>query len=194
MRRTLCHGVFQTGLGWMAVAASAEGLAAVTLPQTSPERATEQLGDAAASAERADGSFEDLANRLRDYFLGGPQTFPDDLDLSTGTPFQQAVWRTARSIPHGETRSYGWIAAAIDRPRAVRAVGQAMASNPLAIIIPCHRVVAGDGGLGGFGGGLDMKRRLLLIESAVAGRQTPSWPVNSVSSRHCCDAATNPST
>ena len=107
---------------------------------------------------------------MRDYFRGGRQTFPDDLDLSEGTPFQQAVWRTARSIPYGETRSYGWIAAAIDRPRAARAVGQAMGSNPLAIIIPCHRVVAGDGGLGGFGGGLDIKRRLLLMESAGDGR------------------------
>ena len=154
----------------MAVSASNEGLTAVTLPQSSPQRALEQLGDMAAGAagaalaERADSDFDDLANRFRDYFRGGRQTFADDLDLSAGTPFQQAVWRTARTIPYGETRSYGWIATTIGRPKAARAVGQAMGSNPLAIVIPCHRVVAGDGGLGGFGGGLDMKRRLLGSE------------------------------
>ena len=169
MRQTPRHGVFETDMGWVAVRSSYDGLTDVTLPQSSIQRAIEQLGDAAA-AERSDGRFDDLANRLRDYFRGGRQTFPDDLDLSEGTPVQQAVWRTARSIPYGETRSYGWIAAAIDRPRAARAVGQAMGSNPLAIIIPCHRVVAGDGGLGGFGGGLDIKRRLLLMESAGDGR------------------------
>ncbi|MGR3295469.1 MAG: methylated-DNA--[protein]-cysteine S-methyltransferase [Candidatus Bathyanammoxibius sp.] len=167
MGQTLRHGVFQTDLGWIAIAVSAKGLTAVTLPQSSPERAVEQLGETAASAERADGRFEDLADRFRDYYRGGRQTFPDDVDLSRGTPFQQAVWLTARSIPYGETRSYGWIASAIGRPRAARAVGQAMGSNPLAIVVPCHRVVAGDGGLGGFGGGLEMKRRLLEIEGRL---------------------------
>lgn len=176
MDRKPSYGVFQTDLGWIAVQGSSNGLTDATLPQSSPQRAVEQLGDAVASAgaetgaeaERSDSRFDDLADRFRDYFRGGRQTFPDDLDLSSGTAFQQAVWRTARSIPYGETRSYGWIAAVIGRPRAARAVGQAMGSNPLAIIIPCHRVVAGDGGLGGFGGGLDMKRRLLLMESGGA--------------------------
>ncbi len=175
MDRRPSYGVFQTDLGWMAVLGSGDGLTGATLPQSSPQRAIEQLGDAVASAgaetgaeaERSDSRFDDLADRFRDYFRGGRQTFPDDLDLSSGTPFQQAVWRTARSIPYGETRSYGWIAATIGRPRAARAVGQAMGSNPLGIIIPCHRVVAGDGGLGGFGGGLDMKRRLLGIEKGL---------------------------
>ena len=155
----------------MAAAASAAGLTDITLPQSSPQGAIEQLGGTAAGAagaalaERRDGLFEDLAKRFRDYFRGGRQTFPDDLDLSAGTPFQQDVWLTARSIPYGETRSYGWIAATISRPLAARAVGQAMGKNPLAIIIPCHRVVASGGGLGGFGGGLDMKRRLLGLEA-----------------------------
>ncbi len=171
MDRRPSYGVFQTDLGWIAVVGSDDGLTETTLPQSSPQQAIEQLGDATAGAERSDSRFDDLANRFRDYFRGGRQTFPDDLDLSSGTPFQQAVWRTARSIPYGETRSYGWIAAAIGRPRAARAVGQAMGSNPLGIIIPCHRVVAGDGGLGGFGGGLDMKRRLLGIEGSGAGRR-----------------------
>ncbi len=170
MVRKLLYGVIQTDSGWIALAASDEGLTDATLPQSSPERAIEQLGND-ANGERSDDSFDDLADRFRDYFRGGRQTFPDNLDLSAGTPFQQAVWRTARSIPYGETRSYGWIATVIGRPKASRAVGQAMGSNPLAILIPCHRVVAGDGGLGGFGGGLDMKRQLLMIESTVAGSQ-----------------------
>ncbi len=172
MDRRLRYGVIQTDSGWIALAASHEGLTDATLPQSTPQRAIEQLGDN-AGAERSDDSFDDLANRFRDYFRGTRQTFPDGLDLSSGTPFQQDVWRTARSIPYGETRSYGWIAAVIGRPKASRAVGQAMGRNPLAIIIPCHRVLAGDGGLGGFGGGLNMKRRLLMIESTVAGSQDP---------------------
>jgi len=95
-------------------------------------------------------------------------SFSDGLDLDQGTPFQRRVWRTLLDIPRGETRSYSWVAEQIGRPDAARAVGQAVGANPLAIVVPCHRVVASDGGLGGYGGGLALKETLLQIEGARA--------------------------
>ena len=90
--------------------------------------------------------------------------FDVNLDLSAGTSFQRRVWETALRIPYGTVQSYGWIAGEIDNPNAMRAVGGAMGANPLAIIVPCHRVVRSDGGLGGYAGGLDWKRKLLAME------------------------------
>jgi O-6-methylguanine DNA methyltransferase len=86
------------------------------------------------------------------------------LDLTRGTPFQQAVWQAMTAIPAGETRTYGELARAIGRPRAGRAVGQACGANPVPVLVPCHRVLAVGGRLGGFSGGLDWKRRLLARE------------------------------
>jgi O-6-methylguanine DNA methyltransferase len=86
------------------------------------------------------------------------------LDLSGGTEFQQAVWRELRKISPGKTRSYGEVAQAIGKPKAVRAVGDACGANPVPVLVPCHRVLAARGKIGGFGGGLDWKRRLLARE------------------------------
>jgi O-6-methylguanine DNA methyltransferase len=87
--------------------------------------------------------------------------------LTNCPPFFGAAWQACRRIPPGETRSYAWLAAAAGRPRAVRAAGQAMARNPWALIIPCHRVIGSDGGLHGYGaGGLKVKARLLEMERA----------------------------
>ncbi len=106
--------------------------------------------------------------RLRAYFTGRKVEFPDTLDLSVATDFQREVWDATRLIPYGETRSYTWVAEQIKKPRAVRAVGQALGRNPLPVIVPCHRVLTSNGGLGGFSGGLEMKRFLLRLE-ATAG-------------------------
>jgi len=92
-------------------------------------------------------------------------TFPDRLDLSGATPFQRMVWEATRLIPYGETRSYAWVAGQVNKPGAARAVGQALGRNPLPIIIPCHRVIRGDGSLGGFSNGLEVKERLLHLEN-----------------------------
>lgn len=92
-----------------------------------------------------------------------PKTLPP-LDLSSGTRFQQAVWRALRRIAPGRTRSYAEVAHAIGRVRAMRAVGGACGANPIPVFIPCHRVIAADGGLGGFSSGLDWKRKLLARE------------------------------
>jgi AraC family transcriptional regulator, regulatory protein of adaptative response / methylated-DNA-[protein]-cysteine methyltransferase len=115
-----------------------------------------------------------LAAQLDAYFAGDLETF--DVPLAApGSPFQEAVWREIAAIPHGETLSYGEIARRIGRPGAVRAVGRATGDNRLAILVPCHRVVGGDGRLTGYGGGLWRKRRLLELErSARSSAAKPS--------------------
>jgi methylated-DNA-[protein]-cysteine S-methyltransferase len=137
----------------------------LVLPQPTREAALKLAGTAPESDEKA-APLPELAERLRRYFDGQPVEFIDELDISSGTPFQQRVWQAARRIPWGETRSYQWIASEIGQPKAARAVGQALGRNPLPVIIPCHRVLASNGKLGGFSGGLEIKRRLLSLEGA----------------------------
>jgi methylated-DNA-[protein]-cysteine S-methyltransferase len=111
---------------------------------------------------------EGLEERLRSdfqaYFAGKEVKFDYPLHLDEFTPFQRAVWAAMRTIPYGETRSYQWIARRIGKPRATRAVGNACGRNPLLIVQPCHRVVGSNGELGGFSGGLDLKKALLKLE------------------------------
>ncbi|MEY5100989.1 MAG: hypothetical protein RJA36_3708 [Pseudomonadota bacterium] len=106
--------------------------------------------------------------QLQAYFDGRRRDFELPLDCSRGTDFQQAVWRALAAIPCGSTVSYGQLAQAIGRPRAVRAVGAAVGRNPLGIILPCHRVVGEDGALTGYTGGLARKTFLLQLEQAQA--------------------------
>ncbi len=104
-------------------------------------------------------------SQLDEYFRGERKQF--DLPLKpAGTPFQQQVWQALRKIPYGETRTYGEIAAAIGNPRACRAVGMANHCNPIAIVIPCHRVIGTNGSLTGYAGGFDIKQKLLELEGA----------------------------
>jgi methylated-DNA-[protein]-cysteine S-methyltransferase len=98
------------------------------------------------------------------YFAGDMDAFVDIEVVTNGTEFQEAVWAALRGIPPRQTRTYGQIAARIGRPAAVRAVGLANGANPVAIVVPCHRVIGADGGLTGYGGGLDRKRWLLAHE------------------------------
>ena len=107
-------------------------------------------------------------DELEEYFAGKRRKFTFPLDLR-GTDFQLACWRALLSIPYGETRSYADIARVVGKPNAFRAVGMANNRNPVAIVVPCHRVIASDGTLCGYGGGLDVKRRLLELEGALTG-------------------------
>lgn len=107
--------------------------------------------------------FKDVLAQLEAYFKGQRKTFTLDLD-ARGTEFQKKVWQELVQIPYGQTISYGELAARIGNPKACRAVGMANAKNPIAIIVPCHRVIGKDGSLTGFGGGLDIKARLLELE------------------------------
>jgi O-6-methylguanine DNA methyltransferase len=106
------------------------------------------------------------------YFAGEPVDFTCVIRLDGVADFHRQVYEAARRIPYGHTISYGGLAAMAGSPKAARAVGQAMARNPIGIVIPCHRVIAADGGLGGFGPGLDVKRRLLELEGALVKPET----------------------
>ncbi len=114
------------------------------------------------------GSWNDgIMAELDAYFAGDLREFSVPLDLR-GTEFQRQVWELLLPIPYGETRSYGQIASALGRPRASRAVGQAIGTNPVAIIVPCHRVIGAGGGLVGYGGGLHRKQALLELEAPAS--------------------------
>jgi methylated-DNA-[protein]-cysteine S-methyltransferase len=115
--------------------------------------------------ERADSAYGSAREQLAGYFAGERTSF--DLELApVGTPFQQRVWQELGRIGYGETASYGEIAARIGRPSAVRAIGMANGRNPISIVVPCHRVIAGNGALTGYAGGLTAKRWLLDHERA----------------------------
>jgi methylated-DNA-[protein]-cysteine S-methyltransferase len=105
----------------------------------------------------------EILAQLREYLRGDRQAFTLPLDLR-GTPFQVSVWEALREIPYGTLQTYGDIARHVDRPSATRAVGQAVGANPVALVIPCHRVVGSSGGLVGYRGGLPLKERLLALE------------------------------
>jgi O-6-methylguanine DNA methyltransferase len=167
MRSCVCN----TKLGWVGLAFSKKGLRAATLPQTSANAAEEELRRRGAGEPIDATEAGDWPQLLRRYASGEPVSLSDEVDLEQGTPFQRRVWQTLLEIPRGETRSYRWVAEQIGRPEAARAVGQAVGANPLAIVVPCHRVVASDGGLGGYGGGLALKETLLRIEGARAGSE-----------------------
>lgn len=111
--------------------------------------------------------FASWARQLGEYFAGGRKRFDGDIAMA-GTDFQRRVWTELRRIPYGRTASYGDIAQRIGCPRAVRAVGLANKRNPIAIVVPCHRVIGADGSLTGYGGGLERKRFLLRLEACGA--------------------------
>jgi len=166
MAGELKYLIFNTDRGWVGVLGSNSGLLRTTLPQPSAQEAEPLLGDRVKGAIRSENFFADLLKRLMTYFAGQRATFPDELDLSPATAFQRQVWQLTRLIPYGETRSYGWVAEQLGKAGAERAVGQALGQNPLPIIVPCHRVVASDGKLGGYSGGVEMKRYLLHQEAS----------------------------
>ncbi len=170
MTQQLNYIIFNTDMGWVGMLASAKGLLGVTLPQPSVHKVHQLLGNSVNRATCSLCLFDNLMERLKVYFSGHRTTFPDKLDLSPATHFQREVWEITRRIPYGGTRSYAWVAEQIKKPRAARAVGQALGKNPLPVIVPCHRVVASDGKLGGFGGGVEMKMRLLSREASASIR------------------------
>jgi O-6-methylguanine DNA methyltransferase len=118
--------------------------------------------------QESDSKTHAYLRELREYFDGKRREFSFSLDLR-GTPFQVKCWRALLSIPYGETRTYADIARTVGKPQAFRAVGMANNRNPIAIVVPCHRVIASDGTLCGYGGGLDVKRKLLELEGALTG-------------------------
>ena len=138
-----------------------------TGPRARWEEAQEEMVLRGAGELAEEGEAAEAAELVRRWSEGEDVDLAGRLDFSRGTAFQRAVWQAMLEIPRGETRSYGWLAERIGRPGAARAVGQAVGANPLPLLVPCHRVIASDGGLGGFGGGLEMKEALLRHEGAI---------------------------
>ena len=155
MSRT--HTVVPSPIGPLTVVRDEDG--ALVRLAMSPPRALE----ADALGERADAGFEDVARQLAEYFAGERTAFQLPL-RPVGSPFELAVWDQLTRIPYGETRSYGHVASAVGEPGGAQAVGAANGRNPIAIVVPCHRVIGADGRLVGFGGGLPRKRFLLDLE------------------------------
>ncbi len=149
---------YQSPLGEIALTASDEGLMALAF----------QSGKSPISFEgliEDSSKFSQITQQLSEYFNGERKNF--DLPLApNGTKFQKQVWQALIEIPCGETKSYGWIARSINNEKAVRAVGTANGANPIALIVPCHRVIGSNGKLTGYAGGLALKAKLLMHEGA----------------------------
>lgn len=157
--------LFDTCIGWMGLESSPVGITKVILPQKSREAVLSNLRSHQCFSEsRGLVSFGDLPQRIKSHLAGEPVDFPDIVDLSEGSLFQRSVWEIVRTIPYGETSTYARVASQIRSRDSARAVGQALARNPVPIIIPCHRVISNNGDIGGFSGGLELKRFLLKIE------------------------------
>jgi len=155
-----------TPAGMIGLSLSEKGITGIELPRRGKGSCRRAAGVRSVRRESGPSPVGNrAAMQLRRYFAGERVTFHLPLDLPQTTDFQQAVWKETAKIPYGETRSYAWIARRIGRPRAARAVGQALGANPVPVIIPCHRVISSAGTLGGFSGGLSMKRYLLGVEA-----------------------------
>lgn len=165
MRATTIHyGFGTTPVGPALAAWTKKGLCVLRLMAHDRQRAVAQLQARYPDAELvADDPGARKHFRQVQAYLAGQATGALPLDLQ-GTPFQKKVWQALRAIPHGQTRSYREIARQVGKPRAARAVGNACAANPVGILVPCHRVLASDGSLGGYGWGLKCKRQLLQRE------------------------------
>lgn len=157
-----CYSILASPLGELLLTSDGAALTGLHMePHESPP------------GRRDDAALRPFRNQLRSYFAGELQVFDMPLALE-GTPFQRAVWAALRKIPYGKTISYAELARRVGKPGAARAVGSANGRNPVGIIVPCHRVIAADGTLGGYGGGLERKRWLLDHEAAVSGRRHPA--------------------
>ncbi|HTA35830.1 MAG TPA: methylated-DNA--[protein]-cysteine S-methyltransferase [Solirubrobacteraceae bacterium] len=150
-------------IGELVLEGGEHALTDLVLPDSARASAVTGAEHDPAAAPRA---LADAARQLGEYFAGERTTF--ELALRTaGTPFQREVWTALAEIPYGETISYAELAASVERPHAFRAVGSANGANPIAIIVPCHRVITSGGSLGGYAGGLDAKRTLLALEGVA---------------------------
>jgi methylated-DNA-[protein]-cysteine S-methyltransferase len=158
------HTTISTTIGELTLVADENG--AITGVEFGAREAAAN-GASAATNPEATAALEAAAAQLREYLAGERTDF--DLPLRPqGNEFELAVWAELLRIPYGETTSYGEIARRIGHPGAARAVGRANGRNPIAIVVPCHRVIGSDGSLTGYGGGLDLKRALLTLEAETA--------------------------
>jgi methylated-DNA-[protein]-cysteine S-methyltransferase len=161
----LYYATFKSPVGEILATRTDRGLNLVSFPKSTWEKFISALEkDENITLIEDNKKFSNLRNDLKAYFSGKQVQFKKEFDLKGGTDFQKKVWTTMQKIPFGQTRSYGWLAKQAGGKNKARAVGAACGANPLPILIPCHRVIREDGGLGGYGGGLSLKKKLLKIE------------------------------
>lgn len=151
-----------TPIGVLEIEGDDEAITLISLPKASTKPTATLVSDKTAMPAAVAAAVK----QLEEYFAGERTQFDLPLELE-GTPFQKDVWLAVGEIPYGKTISYAELATMVGRPTAFRAVGQANGSNPIPIVLPCHRVLASGGGIGGYGGGLDMKRQLLALEGVT---------------------------
>ena len=166
-RRTIYYCALPTPIGRVFVAAGEAGLVRLSFRQSEASFVAE-LRRLGADVVRSPARTADIVHQLRAYFAGERRRFDVRLDLRHTTPFQRRVLLAAARVPAGQVVSYGEIARRIGQPHGSRAVGQALKHNPVPIVIPCHRVIAAGGRIGGYTGGLGIKRKLLRLEGALA--------------------------
>ncbi|ODT46019.1 MAG: hypothetical protein ABS70_01755 [Nitrospira sp. SCN 59-13] len=158
---------FKTPWGWMTVSASAKGVTAIDL-SPSVRTANDGPRDGPRRDDAAASIVKDAQAQLLSYLKGARRDFALPIDWSAGTPFRRKVWKAIARIPYGRVRSYQWVAIRVGGKQYARAVGMALGANPVPIVVPCHRIIAHDGSLGGFSSGLPLKRRLLQLEGTLA--------------------------
>jgi methylated-DNA-[protein]-cysteine S-methyltransferase len=164
----VAYRVVDSPVGALLLAATTEGLVRVAFEVEGHDAVLSRLADEVSPRVlRAPGRLDPLARELDEYFAGRRTRFGVGLDLRLARGFRRDVLAQLGAIAYGATSSYSEIAAAAGRPRAVRAVGTACATNPLPLVVPCHRVVRSDGSMGGYAGGIEAKRTLLALEQRV---------------------------
>jgi methylated-DNA-[protein]-cysteine S-methyltransferase len=159
---------FLTPFGWCGIVGGGAGLLRIYLPEPDRDSLHGRMAEQFSGMSWGETCFKDVVQELQGYFSGEIPRFDSRLDFDRATAFQRKVWHAARAIAYGQVRTYGWLARSIGNPRAMRAVGAALGRNPFPIIIPCHRVIREDGGLGGFSAvqGIELKKSLLRLERA----------------------------
>ena len=160
------HALCETSLGWVAIGIEDGAIVAAALP-ASKQAAQRTIQDWGAIEPAPAAEARPLIDLIRRAAEGADVRPNGQVRIVGGTKFQRAVWQALLEIPHGGTVSYVEIARRVGHPAAARAVGQAVGSNPIPLLLPCHRVLASDGTLGGFGGGLPMKKKLLTLEGVA---------------------------
>lgn len=169
------YSIFQAPWGWMGVAATERGISDIVLPKLSRRAVYDELRHHHDDCKRAESKpcrageyLQEAHAQLMQFLLQQRRVVTVPVDLSSGTPFQRQVWRAILRIPYGRVRSYRWVADRVGGSHYARAVGSALGANRVPIIVPCHRVVTSQASLGGFTGGLSVKRKLLDLEGTLA--------------------------
>ncbi|GGC63185.1 methylated-DNA--[protein]-cysteine S-methyltransferase [Hoyosella rhizosphaerae] len=168
----VAYNIIETPIGRLLLARTSRGLVRVAFDNENLDSVLESLAaQLSPRVMQVPRKLDDIADQFSEYFAGNRTKFSVTLDFSLSTGFRQQVQQQLPTIAYGHTQSYKEVAASVGNPKAIRAVGTACATNPLPIVVPCHRVVRSDGSLGGYLGGLDTKRTLLELEHTKATAQ-----------------------